>query len=334
MKKTITMIITLVFFVLGCSKMNNNTVWIYTNTPPDETNAFMKAVAEKFPELDVQWYAEGGSENVQARVGMERLAGDLKANIILTSDVFWFEKMANEGFWEDYKPDIDYKVPESFSALHSSYSLMGINLFGIAYNKKFITAEEAPKSFKDLVDPKYKGKVACGSPLESGTNYALMANLTHKYGYDFLKQLHANDLSSSGGNSVTIRRMISGERPIGLIPFEWIALNRDKAPDLEVVYPEDGSIIMPALIGLVKDSRNMEQAKKVLDFILSDEGQKIAIKYAANYGVNTALPPPDGMKPLGEMLSRTFPLNQELLTFVQTEGEQFKDRYSEIMFTQ
>lgn len=333
MKKLATAIFVLIIFV-GCSNKSEDTVWIYTSQPPDEVNVLAKVIKEKFPDIDVQWYAEGGSENVQARIAMENLSGGSKANIVNTSDVFWFEKMAKEGSWAEYKPAIDYKIPEQFSVLNPNYSVKEINLFGIAYNKKFIKPEDAPKSFKELVDVKYKGKVACGSPLESGTNYILMANLAHRYGYDFLKQLRTNDLSSTGGNSVTIRRMISGERPIGMVPLEWISLNRDKASDLEVVYPEDGAIIIPDPIGILKTTKNMEAAQKIANFILSNEGQQIGIKYGSNYSTNINLAPPNGMKPLGEMLSRTFPLDKDLLTFVQTEGEKFKDKYSEIMFAQ
>lgn len=333
MKKLIILAV-LIFIILGCTSKKNNTVWIYSATPPDETNALAKAISEKFPGVDVQWYAGGGSENVQARIAMEEMSGQPKANIVMTSDLFWFEKMAKQGSFSEYKPAIDYKVPELFSALNPDYSVMKVNVIGIAYNKKFIKPEDAPKSFKDLIDPKFKSKIACGSPLESGTNYMLMTNLAHKYGYDFLKQLRANDLSSTGGNSVTVRRMISGERPIGVLPIELIVLNKEKEPDLEVVYPDDGSIVIPASIGIMKTTENMAMAKKIMDFIVSNNGQEIAVKYGAAYGVNVDLTPPPGIKPLGEILTRAFSIDSGLFSFVQTEGEKFKDKYSEIMFAQ
>lgn len=330
MKKLIVFIILII--IIGCTSKNDDTVWIYSATPPDETNALAKAISEKFPGADVQWYAQGGSENVQARIAMEEMSGKPKVNIVMTADMFWFENMAKQGLFSEYKPTIDYKIPKLFSTLNPDYSVMKVNVIGIAYNKKFLRPEDAPKSFKDLIDPKFKGKIACGSPLESGTNYMLMTNLAHKYGYDFLKQLRANDLSSTGGNFVTVRRMISGERPIGILPIELIVLNKEKEPNLEVVYPDDGSIVIPAAVGITKNTKNMDVAKRIVDFIVSDQGQQIAIKYGAAYGVNSDLTPPAGIRSLGEILTHAFPIDKGLFSFVQTEGEKFKDKYSEIMF--
>lgn len=318
------------FFTISCSSSDKNTVWIYTSMYPETIELFDNALKKKFPDINIKWY-QNGSENVQAKIALEQVAEDVKADLVLTSDIFWYQKMAKEGFWQSYQSSLNQNIPDEMQGPDHTFSTPRISIMVIGYNKKFITPENAPKTFKELAESKWKGKVSSGNPLESGSNFTLMSNLAYRYGYDFLKKLRENDLMSSGGNSAVMKRIITGERPVGLILIENLLKEKKRNPNLEIVYPEDGVILVPGPMGIVKGSKNLAAVQKIYDFILSEEGQKISSKgYLHPPSPNVT--PPEKAKSFTELKNKAFPFTKEFFQFVKKEEKKFKNKFAEIMF--
>ncbi len=322
-------LLTVIF--LSCAKTtSDDTVWIYTSTPPFMIEQFNKAIKTKLPDIDVQWF-QAGSEKVAARIAMEMAANDVKANLVITANYFWYDKLAEQGFWENYQPQLSYPVPKAYKHPQGAFGVMCVPAVVLAYNTKFVAETEAPQSFKELSDPKWKSKVSAGSPLESGTNYSLMMNLTFRYGYDFLKALRQNDFLAAGGNSNTIQRLVSGERPVAILLLEHAMSESQKNPNIKIAYPQDGLILMPGPIAIVKSTKNMLAAKKLYDFFLSPEGQKVIID-ANIYSLDTSLPTPDSMLPYSQAATNAFEFSDTYVSFARREEAVFKNKFSEIMF--
>lgn len=321
----------LLISLAACSKnQSSNTVWIYTSMYPASVEAFSKVIKTKFPDLDVQWF-QSGSEKVAARIALERASGDVKANLVMTSDYFWYDKLAKEGFWQNYKTTATYEIPGLFVHPDGAFTTVRVPAMIIAYNSKFVSDTAAPKSFKELSNVQWKSKVSSGSPLESGTNYGLMTNLTYRYGYEFLKELRQNDLLVAGGNSSALQRLVSGERPVAMLLLENALDELKKNPNIKIVYPQDGLILMPSPIAITRTTKNTVAAKELYDFFLSPEGQKIMI--AGNmYSLDTRLEPPSGALAYSEVAKTAFEFSDKFVAFVRGEESTFKDKFSEIMF--
>lgn len=313
----------------SCSK-SDDAVWIYTSMFPETIKVYETALKQKYPDINIKWF-QNGSENVAAKIALEEVAGDVKADIVLTADVFWFRKKAEEGFWEPYAPKLNYEVPAYFKGKGDTFTTPRISVMLIGYNKKYLSEAEAPKSFKELTNPKWKGKVSSGSPLESGTNFTLMSNLVYKYGYDFLKELRANDMLSAGGNSAVLKRIVTGERPVGMILEESLLYELVKNPNIGINYPEDGAIIAPGPMGITKNSKNKPNAKKIYDFFMSEEGQKICIK-GNLHPPQATIGFPEGSRPLSEIQKNAFDLGEDFFAFVKKEEKSFKEKFADIMF--
>ncbi|MBI2083506.1 MAG: extracellular solute-binding protein [Deltaproteobacteria bacterium] len=318
-------------FLVACTKKSAEPVWIYASVYPETVEIYDRALKQKFPGLNIKWF-QNGSENLAAKLALEELAGDIKADLILLADIFWCRKKAEEGFWEPYQPKLDYDVPDAMEGPGGTFTTPRISVMVIGYNKKFLSEAEAPKSFQELIDPKWKGKVSSGSPLESGTNYTLMLNFAYRYGYDFLRKLRENDLISAGGNSAVMKRMVMGERPIGLILEESMLfeMRKNKNPDLGIIYPSDGVVITPGPMGIPKASKHKEIAKKIYDFLMSEEGQKITIAGHLHVPDPRAGIPP-GARPFSELKANSFELSEKFFEFAQKEEKTFKDTFAEIL---
>ncbi|MBI2982261.1 MAG: extracellular solute-binding protein [Deltaproteobacteria bacterium] len=313
---------------LSCARKKGETIWIYASVYPETVEIYDRALKQKFPGLEIKWF-QNGSENLAAKLALEEIAGDIKADLVLLADIFWCRRKAVEGFWEPYQPRLDYDVPDAMEGPGGTFTTPRISVMVIGYNKKFLTEEEAPKSFKELIEPKWKGRVSSGSPLESGTNFTLMLNFAYRYGYDFLKKLRENEMISAGGNSAVSKRIVMGERPVGLILEESMLFDMRKNPNLGIIYPSDGVIITPGPMGIPRTSRHKETSKKIYDFLMSEEGQKITIQgflHVPNPKVGT----PPGARPFAELQQNSFELSEAFFEFAEREKD-FKDKFADIM---
>jgi iron(III) transport system substrate-binding protein len=148
------------------------------------------------------------------------------------------------------------------------------------YNPKLVAPEDVPTGWASLLNPKFKGKIAHADPARSGSAFmALVIQMFAmggdnekgwKYTKDFVTNLDGKLLASSSG---TFKGVADGEYAVG-ITYEEAALKYQRAgANLKVVYPVEGSAKVPSPIAIVAGAKNMENAKKFVDFILSKDVQ-------------------------------------------------------------
>ncbi|MDR1677401.1 MAG: extracellular solute-binding protein, partial [Deltaproteobacteria bacterium] len=159
---------------------------------------------------------------------------------------------------------------------------------GLMINVDALEGKPIPKSWSDLLDPKYKGMVGFLDPSSAFVGYVGAVALNESLGgnldnfdpaINFFKELKKNDPIIPKQTSYA--RVLSGEIPI-LFDYDFNAYRAkytDKA-NVEFVIPEEGSIMVPYVMTLVKNAPHEENGKKVIDFVLSDKGQKL---WAENY---------------------------------------------------
>lgn len=138
--------------------------------------------------------------------------------------------------------------------------------------------------YKDLLRPELKGRIAMGDPTASSSAWAELTNMLLVMGdepYDekawefvgqFVDQLDGSILSSS---SQIYKATADGEYAVG-VSYEdpCVGLLEDGATNLKVVYPEEGAVWLPAGVAIVAGCKNEENAKKFVDFLISQEGQE------------------------------------------------------------
>lgn len=188
-------------------------------------------------------------------------------------DVFWSGDAAVlENAKENFQP---YKSPEA-AALPAGYvekdarwTASNAHVMIIMVNKSLIKAEEIPKTWKDLFDPKWKDKVVIANPEKSGSAYAQIYGIYKLYGWDGLNKLIANAkiLDSS---SLIYKGVAAGEYPLG-ITMEYAAHRYVAGGDqnIAIVYPSDGAFLSPEATGIVKNCPHPEEAKKLVDYLIS-----------------------------------------------------------------
>lgn len=330
MKNILIAVSMLLFF--GCQKEGevSNEVWIYTSMYKDTINDLTPRLKKQFPNLKFNFY-QAGSEDIAAKVNAEILAGGTKADLLISSDRFWYEEMANQNRLHSYKNSEWQSIPETLKHDKGFYSTVSIPVMVLAYNSEAINESEAPKSFKEMSDPKWKKKFTTGSPLSSGTNFTTMAMLQSHYGWQYFQSLRRNDTIADGGNSAVIRRIQSKERPVGWVLLENLLRFQGKDDRLKIVFPEDGVVVHSNVMAITKKKSDRSNAQKVADWFYSQEGQE-AMTRSFMYSPLAKIAPPKGAPALSKFLANSFPWSREFIDKVTKAREDIKNKYTEIMF--
>ena len=266
---------------------------IYTSMFPDIIEAVKPELKKAFPNLDVQWF-QAGSEQVMTKLAGEIEAKKINADVLMVSDPGYYITLKDKNLLLKFDApnrkfvDGKYKDAEGYwTGVRLSYMLM-------AYNTAKVKPEDAPKSFKDLTDPKWKDKLAMANPLLSGSILTVTADLSQRYGWDYFKTLKANGLKIEGGNTAVQNKLVTGEYLVGIIGEENILKVATKGEPLKVAYPTDGAVILPSPIAIFASTQNPEAAKAVTDWWLSKEGQQAIVTKGWMHSVRDDVPPPKG----------------------------------------
>ena len=225
---------------------------------------------------------------------------------------------------------LNYKSPESAELAgpvdaDGAFTPIRISAMVIAVHNDKI--KEPPRSWKDLLDPKYKGKIAMPNPKAAATALATVAALKDKYGWEYWEKLKENGVVVSKTQEMR-EKFAHGEYPI-IINMEENALKQKMSQGVNttIIYPEEGSVLVPGYIGILKDTKNPEGAKKLVDWWLSREGQSamsLAYMHPVKYGVRE----PAGAQDINNLRIHSLSVNWNKLA---VEEKMVKEKFAEIM---
>ncbi|HEX2112860.1 MAG TPA: extracellular solute-binding protein [Alphaproteobacteria bacterium] len=182
-----------------------------------------------------------------------------------------------------YKPANWDQIPAELKDPDGHWFTIHSGTLGLFINKAALGNKSLPKSWRDLLKPEYKGMVGYLDPTSAAVGYVGVVAVNQALGgtfdnfdpaFGFFKELQKNQPIVPKQTSYA--RVLSGEIPI-LFDYDFNAYRAkftDKAP-VEFVIPSEGTVVVPYVMALVKGGPNADNGKKVLDFTLSDEGQRL-----------------------------------------------------------
>ena len=225
-------------------------------------------------------------------------------------DVWWagpgdaYLQAAEEGLLEEYRsPNVAqlYDWAQRITDI-SKNRVAGVygGILTLAYNTEIVAKKKmpVPKCWKDLVDPVYKGDITLGNPNSSGTAYLMLASLVQVFGEDeaFRYMLavnrNVNEYARSGIGPMT--KVTRGESAIGSSVLHGVINEIVRGFPVEASLPCEGVGYEIGSMAIIKGARNLEQAKKFVDWALTAEAQKIGLdvkEYAIPTNRAVVLPP-------------------------------------------
>ena len=248
-------------------------VWYSSNTRPNATDVVQRFEA-KYPGIKVELFQAGGSQ-ILSKVAAELTAGGLKADVVDYSDGAAIIGQAKSGLFTRYAPENSASVPGALKDPDGYWVSSGAFLTStIAYNTSAVSAADAPKSWHDLLDPKWKGKITMGSPNYAGTALTTLAAWDQKLGSDYVDKLGANGLNVSQSFGDTENAVVSGQSPIAIVLSFRAYSDQAAGKPIKVVTPSEGQIELVTSMAINAKAAHPNAAKLLENFIFSDESQQ------------------------------------------------------------
>ena len=326
-------LLALLLAVPGCGGGSERpTVTIYTSIYENVIASLDPVLAKAFPDVEVRWF-QRGSEDVAARLNGEIAAGAVGADLVMTSDPFWYEELKEAGHLLAYKSPAAARVPAALNDPDAAFATVRVPVTVIVVNATRVPAAQRPRTFRELAEPAWARRVTMGDPNRSGSAFTAVAALAAKYGWQYFEGLRRNDVVAAGGNSAVLNRVVTGEKDAGIILLENLLQARAQNKDvpIEIVYPEDGVIPVPSPIAILKATRAPDAARRLYDFFLSDEGQR-AIVGGWMYSPVDHIAPPAGARPWQDVYSTALlPWTPDYLRQTTRARDDIKRRFNAIV---
>jgi iron(III) transport system substrate-binding protein len=293
-------------------------------TTSKDISVMVEGFNKHFPNIKVDWVRAGSLKTVNRFVA-ERQAGRVYADLVHAADPGGFYYFADKGWIDKRLAELpvteDYR--EGFYDKEAGWVAMRATGIALMYNASLLNKEDAPKSWKELVDRKWKGKIAMADPTRAGSSFSFLYAMWKLYGVDYLKELGKNDILVVGEGGGTRIALANGERALSPVSeYDAFRLKKEGLP-VDVIWPTDGTIMVPAPLALVKGSLNPDAALLFAKYILSKEGQEILTKAIYSWSAHKSVAAPE-MKP---------ELNQvKLLEFDWRKAEKEKNTLLDLYF--
>ncbi|CAN7354675.1 MULTISPECIES: ABC transporter substrate-binding protein [Ensifer] len=249
---------------------------LYTSQPNEDAQATVDAFKAANPSVEVEWVREGTTK-LMAKLMAEIEAGNPVADVLLIADTVTMQRLKEAGQLLAYKsPEAANYDAALYDADGAYYSTKMITT-GIIYNT---SASTKPQGWQDLAKADAKGLVTMPSPLTSGAALIHAQTLAgiDGLGWDYYKALAENGATAAGGNGGVLKAVATGEKAYGMIVDFMAIREKAKGAPVEFVFPAEGVSAVTEPVGILKTAKNPDAAKKFVDFLISVEGQKTAVK--------------------------------------------------------
>ncbi len=271
----------LVFASSESKEKASGTVKYYTDNDESELDVFAEAIS-KGTGLKLEPLRMSSGE-AWARVEAEapNVGADLHFGWPLS-----FALMAKEkGLLMKYKSPAWKKIPDQYKDPDGYWYGWSYWFACIAVNTKLLNEKgyEPPKSWMDLLDPKWKGEIVMPNPGTSGTAFLAVSTIMQLFGeekgWDYLAKLHKNVAQYTKSGSAPGQLVAQGEYMLGITWDQAVEKRKNEGYPVQMVIPKEGTGYVLDIACIYKSARNPEGAKKFIDYIGTKEFQEVVAKY-------------------------------------------------------
>jgi iron(III) transport system substrate-binding protein len=220
-----------------------------------------------------------GSERVFQRIGQEYTSRIYAADVINTTDAAHFVIWKNDGWLTPYVPE---DVAKNYAPEHRDpdgmYASWRISLSPLGYNTTLVKAEDAPKSFADLLLPKWTGKIVKAHPSYSGTVVTATFQIVRNLGWEYLEKLGKQKVLQVQSSTEPPKKLALGERSVMADGNEYnLLLLKESGQPVEVIYPTEGTPLIIGPSAILKNAPNPNAARLFQSYLYSVEAQQFMI---------------------------------------------------------
>jgi len=311
--------------LIAAAQKEGTVVW-YASVDLPVAERVAKVFEAKYSGIAVK-VQRNGSERLYQRLGQEFSSRIHAADVVNTSDGAHFVVWKREGLLLPYMPEeVAKHYPKDVQHPDGTFFTWRASLSAIGYNTTLVKAEDAPRSFADLLDPKWAGKIVKGHPGYSGTIMTATFQIARDIGWDYLEKLAKQRVMQVQSSTEPPKKLALGERAVMADGNEYnIFQFKEAGQPLEVVYPTDGSPLITAPNAIFKTGPNPNAAKLLQHFLFSAETQQLICDAGGLRSFHPQVKEKAGRKPLAEIK-----LMKDDPEAVEKQTEQIKAKYTQL----
>jgi len=260
---------------------------VYTALETDQLKAYTESFNKQFPNIELK-FVRDSTGVITAKLLAEK--ANPQADAILGVAASSMEIFKHEGMLAPYAPVGFKKLTPNFSDSANPPSWVGQDVFAavVCYNtvegqKKGIPK---PETWQDLTKPVYKGQITMPNPASSGTGFLDVSSWLQTFGeqggWKYMDALHENIAQYTHSGSKPCRQAGAGEFVVG-ISFDFRGNDvKQKGAPVELVFPKEGLGWDIEAAGIVKTTKKMDAAKKLMDWVATKDANE---HYAKNFAL-------------------------------------------------
>jgi iron(III) transport system substrate-binding protein len=246
-------------------------ITVYSASPAGLIDSLSKGFTAKTG-VKVNVY-QATTGQIMARIESE--AANPVVDVLISASWDTANDFAKRGWLVDYTSPNAANVPDFLKS--PGAVAQGVSALAIAWNPKSNAPE--PAEWSDLTKPEYKDLVNIPDPALSGSSFELTAALAGQDDFGLFKALKANGAIVAGANADALNATLQGAKAVtfGAVDYNVFAAAK-KGESVKVIFPKGGTVIAPRPMMILNWSKQQDEAKQFVDYVLSDEGQAAVAK--------------------------------------------------------
>jgi iron(III) transport system substrate-binding protein len=308
---------------MAAAKKEGKVVW-YCSVPIATAQKIANLFQQKTG-IKVELFRSGGS-NILRRFQQEGDSGKVFVDVLTHSDPAAASALTKKNLFVPFKAADFDKVPVEVKDAQGMHVAQRLNVMAIYVRDDMLPEADRPKTWVDLVNPKYKGKIVMPDPNFSSLLVVITGTLGRAHGWDYFDKLRENDIMVVQSNQQVSDMIKRGERPIAMAAdAAYVGPVRKQGMKISILYPSDGAFVIASPSSVVRGSPNPNAAKAFAEFMLSKDVQEMfPSEYL--YSARTDVAGPPGYPSL-----TSFKIHPVDYDYIEKESSRIRKRFSEAM---
>jgi iron(III) transport system substrate-binding protein len=302
------------------------TVVLYSSMDLPVGEKLGKAFEAAYPGIKIQ-IERSGSERLFQRVAQEFSSNIHAVDVINTSDASHVIPWKANGWLMPFVPeDVAKYFPDVYRDADGMSATSRIYLSSIAYNTNLVKPEDAPKSWADLLDPKWAGKMVKAHPAYSGTIMTATFQLVREFGWEYYEKLARQRVMQVQSSTDPPKKLSLGERAVMADGNEYgVVLLKEAGQPVEPIYPAEGTPTISGPTAIFASAPHPNAAKLFQAWLHTRETQQFFVDFTAQYSAHSQVQSKPGRRKLADLkLMREDPAG------VEAQSEEIKTRYAKL----
>lgn len=298
----------------------------YTSIDLPMAQRIGKAFETKYPGISVR-VERTGAERVFQRIGQEYASKIHAVDVVNSSDAAHLIVWKRDGLLAPYVPeDVAKHYPDEHRDPDGMFASFRAGLSVMAYNTNLVKAEEAPKSFADLLDPKWAGKIVKAHPSYSGTILTATFQIARDLGWDYFDKLAKQRVMQVQSATDPPKKLALGERAVMADGNEYIVFQvKEAGQPVEPIYPAEGTPLVIGPNAVFKAAPNPNAARLFQSYCFSVECQQLIVDFGGLRSLHPQVKEKAGHRPLKDIK-----LMKEDADGVEKQSDEIKKRYTQL----